>query len=150
MIFGGVIFTIGAGLIYTFEVGSKAGVWIGYQLLAGFGAGAGVQIPFIAVQVVLSAKDMPTGNAIAIFFNSLGGAISISIAQNLFSNALTKNLPIDAPGVSPELVIRAGATYFRQVIPPEALGGVLLAYMKALKESFGEFGFVILIVLSLC
>lgn len=111
MIFGGAIFTVGAGLIYTLKVNSNAGEWIGYQLLCGFGAGAGVQIPFIAVQCVLNGKDMPTGNAIAIFFNSLGGAISISIAQNVFSNGLSKNLPKYSPEVSPEIVVASGATY---------------------------------------
>jgi Na+/melibiose symporter-like transporter len=58
MIVGGAIFTVGAGMIYTLEVPDKAAKWIGYQLLSGFGAGGGVQIPFIAVQVVLSSKDM--------------------------------------------------------------------------------------------
>lgn len=123
-------------MIYTLEVSSNAGKWIGYQLLSGFGAGAGVQIPFIAVQVVLSSKDMPTGNAIAIFFNSLGGAISISIAQNVFSNGLKENLPKFAPQVSAEMVIASGATHLKDVIPKELLPGVLEAYMKALTDSY--------------
>ena len=59
---GSAIFTVGAGLLYTLKVNSSAGIWIGYQILTGIGAGASVQIPFIAVQVVLSAKDMPTGS----------------------------------------------------------------------------------------
>lgn len=136
MIIGGAVFTIGAGMIYTLQVPSGAAKWIGYQLLSGFGAGGGVQIPFIAVQVVLSTKDMPTGNAIAIFFNSLGGAIAISIAQNIFTNGLTTNLPKDAPGVDPQIVIGAGAAYLRNVISPEKLPGVLLAYMAGLKQAF--------------
>lgn len=60
---GAALFTVGAGLLYSLQVSSYAGKWIGYQLLTGIGAGASVQIPFIAVQVVLSAKDMPTGSA---------------------------------------------------------------------------------------
>jgi len=59
---GAVIFTIGAALLYTLKVDSAAGIWIGYQILTGIGAGGSVQIPFISVQVVLSAKDMPTGS----------------------------------------------------------------------------------------
>ena len=136
MICGAVIYTVGAGLLYTLQVNSPTRDWVGYQLLAGFGSGAGVQIPFIAVQVVLSAKDMPTGNAIAIFFNSLGGAISISIAQNIFSNGLVKNVPKYAPGVDAQTVINAGATYLRRVIPPAALAGVLKAYVIALENAF--------------
>jgi hypothetical protein len=75
MIMGAAIFTVGAGMIYTLEVDSESGKWIGYQILAGFGAGGSVQIPFVTIQVVLNSKDMLTGNAIAIFFNYLGGAV---------------------------------------------------------------------------
>lgn len=64
------VFTVGSGLLYTLKVDSTIGTWIGYQILAGAGAGACVQIPFIAVQVVLPEKDMPVGNAVAIFFVS--------------------------------------------------------------------------------
>ncbi|KAG4429728.1 hypothetical protein IFR05_014793 [Cadophora sp. M221] len=136
MIFGSAIFTVGAGMIYTLAVNSSTGKWVGYQLLSGFGAGSGVQIPFIAVQVVLDSKDMPTGNAIAIFFNSLGGAISISIAQNIFSNGLKANLPKYAPGVNATTVIKAGATYLKNVVAPEELPGVLRAYMIALQQAY--------------
>jgi hypothetical protein len=79
---------------------------------------------------------MPTGNAIAIFFNSLGGAIAISIAQNIFSNGLKTNLPKDAPGVDPQVVISAGAAYLRKVISAAQLPGVLVAYMDGLKQAF--------------
>ncbi|PVH83078.1 MFS general substrate transporter [Cadophora sp. DSE1049] len=136
MIFGAAIFTVGAGMIYTLAVDSSTGEWVGYQLLSGFGAGSGVQIPFIAVQVVLDSKDMPTGNAIAIFFNSLGGAIAISIAQNIFSNGLKANLPKYAPGVDPTTVVRAGATYLKNVVEPDKLPGVLHAYMIALQQAY--------------
>ena len=49
-------------MLYTLRVDSGAAMWIGYQILTGIGAGASVQIPFISVQVVLKAKDMPTGS----------------------------------------------------------------------------------------
>jgi hypothetical protein len=136
MIFGASIFTIGSGLIYTFDIDTETGKWIGYQFLAGFGAGCGVQIPFIAIQVVLSSRDMPTGNSLAIFFNSLGGAISISIAQNIFQNGLVENLPIYAPNIPPSAVISAGASYLRDLIPEQVLQGVLKAYMIALDQAF--------------
>ena len=89
-------------------------------------------VPFI----VLNAKDMPTGNAIAIFFNSLGGAVSISIAQNIFSNGLKVNLPKYAPGVDPATIIAAGATHLREAVSAAQLPGVLQAYMTALSDAF--------------
>ncbi|KAG7001509.1 MFS-type transporter cdmB [Physcia stellaris] len=135
MWFGAALFTVGAGLLYTLQVSSYAGKWIGYQLLTGIGAGASVQIPFIAVQVVLSAKDMPSGNALAIFFNSLGGALSISIAQNIFSNTLTQQIPKHTSGVDPATIIGAGATGVRIITPPDQLAGVLLAYNEAVTRA---------------
>lgn len=130
------VFTVGAGLLYTLGVHSSAGMWIGYQILAGAGAGACVQIPFIAVQVVLPEKDMPIGNAVAIFFNTLGGAISVSIAQNIFSNTLVQQLPKLAPDVDVRAVVAAGATHIRQVVRPEQLNGVLWSYNKAVTTAF--------------
>ncbi|CZS89902.1 related to aflatoxin efflux pump AFLT [Rhynchosporium graminicola] len=136
MIFGSAIFAVGAGMIYTLTVKSSAGEWVGYQFLSGLGAGCGVQIPFVAVQVVLSPADMPTGNAIAIFFNSLGGAIAISIAQNVFSNGLSSNLPKYAPDVDAQTVIHIGATSLKKFIAPNELPAVLKAYMAGLQQAY--------------
>lgn len=136
MWFGGAVFTIGAGLLYTLKVDSPAGQWIGYQILAGIGAGAGVQIPFVAVQVVTSQNDMPTANACVMFFNSLGGALSISIAQNIFVNTLTKEIPKYVPGFDPKIVANAGATNLRRVVPAQLLPGVLHGYNNAIVTAF--------------
>lgn len=46
MIVGSAIFTLGAGMLYTLQVPSGIGKWIGYQFLSGLGAGAGVQSKF--------------------------------------------------------------------------------------------------------
>jgi hypothetical protein len=123
-------------MIYTLKVHSPASHWIGYELIAGIGSGACVQLPFIAIQVVLSKKDMPIGNAVGIFFNSLGGAISISIAQNIFSNTLIKEIPKYTTGVNPQILMMAGATHVREVTPPGQLEGVLFAYNKAVTSSY--------------
>ncbi|KAF1364938.1 MFS transporter [Lizonia empirigonia] len=136
MWFGSAVFAIGAGMLYTLKVNSPNGQWIGYQILAGVGAGAGVQIPFIAVQVVSSVKDMPTANACVLFFNSLGGALSISIAQNIFVNTLAKEIPKYVPDFDPQIVAQAGATNLRQVVPPELLPGVLHGYNNAIVTAF--------------
>lgn len=136
MWFGSAVFTIGSGMLYTLKVDSPSARWIGYQILAGVGAGASVQIPFVAVQVVTSDKDMPTANACVMFFNSLGGAIAISIAQNVFVNSLAKEIPKYVQGLDPSVVINAGATYVKFVVPPNLLHGVLIAYTKAIDNAF--------------
>lgn len=63
MWFGAAVMAIGSGLLFTLTVSTSASKWIGYQILTGFGAGAGIQVPFLAVQAVLSSQDMPVGSA---------------------------------------------------------------------------------------
>lgn len=133
---GAAIFTIGAGMLYTLQVDSGPGMWIGYQILTGIGAGASVQIPFISVQVVLSPKDMPTGNALTIFYNSLGGALAVSIAQNIFSNKLIQGLVTNAPSLNPATIIAAGATHVGDVTPTAQLPAVLEAYNGAVTSAY--------------
>ena len=136
MWFGSAVFAIGAGLLSTLKVTSPPGQWIGYQILAGIGAGAGVQIPFVAVQVVTNEKDMPTANACVMFFNTLGGAVSISVAQNIFVNTLRTEIPKYVPGFDPKMIADAGATNIRQVVPPNLLPGILQGYNKAIVTAF--------------
>lgn len=61
--FGAVTYAIGSGLLFTLKVDSPSAQWIGYQVLTGFGGGAGIQVPIVGVQAVLNAKDMPVGSA---------------------------------------------------------------------------------------
>jgi hypothetical protein len=111
--------------------------WIGYQILAGGGSGMAIQLPFIAVQVVLPPKQVPTGNAVAIFFNTLGGAVAISAATNIFNNQLTKDLnKLAIPGLDAEQIVRAGAAALRTIVPSDLLTGVLQAYNHALTTTF--------------
>ena len=123
-------------MLYTLKVNSPNGHWIGYQSLVGVGAGAGVQIPFIAVQVVSSVKDMPIANACVLIFNSLSGASSISIAQKIFVNTLAKEIPKYVPDFDPQIVAQASATNLRAVGPLELLSGVLHGYNSAIITAF--------------
>ena len=74
-------------------------------------------------------------DALAIFFNTLGGAISISVAQNIFTNTLVQQIPIHAPGVNAATIIAAGATHVREISPPDQLAGVLVAYDMAVTRA---------------
>lgn len=55
---GGVLTTIGAGLIFTLGLTSPPSMWIGYQILAGIGVGLGIQVPIIAAQAVVEPLDI--------------------------------------------------------------------------------------------
>lgn len=58
LIGGGVLTTIGAGLIFTLGLTSPPSMWIGYQILAGIGIGLSIQVPIIAAQAVVEPIDI--------------------------------------------------------------------------------------------
>jgi hypothetical protein len=67
---------------------------------------------------------------------SKGGALFISVAQNVFQNRLLANVIRVVPDINPELVISAGATSFRNVIPSQYIAGVQIAYNEAIVNTF--------------
>ena len=136
MSLGAAIGIIGCGLCYTFDVGTPAGAWIGFQALAGIGIGLGMQIPIMACQAVVSPMDISTVSAITLFFQIIGGSFAVSAGQAAFANTLLRNLPNTAPGLRPDLVLAVGATELRESFPPEQIEGILLAYVGGLKVVF--------------
>ena len=61
-----VVVTISAGLLYTLDIGTSTGKWAGYQVLAGFGYGMGLQIPLIIGQAFSAPTDIAPVTAIII------------------------------------------------------------------------------------
>lgn len=136
MIISSIFMAIGSGLLTTLKVDSGHSQWIGYQALLGIGIGLGMQQPMICVQTALKREDVPTGIAMVIFSQTLGGAIFISVAQNVFQNQLIVNLAKYAPTQDAAEVISAGATMIRSLVHGEALQNVLLAYNGAVTQTF--------------
>jgi hypothetical protein len=135
MIVGSFILTVGAGLLTTWSVNTKQAEWIGYQVIFGFGLGLGMQQGNMAIQTVLPRKDVSTGTALVFFGQSLGGTVSISVAQNIFASKLRDYLgSIEGLDVAP--IVHAGTTALRHFVPPELLSQVLDAFSRALINAF--------------
>ncbi|KAL4890272.1 major facilitator superfamily domain-containing protein [Aspergillus ambiguus] len=132
--------SIGAGLITLYSKDISTGKWIGYQILVGAGVGAGFQIPITAVQAALPPDDIPTGSAAVMFFQTLGGALFIAVAQSVFQNGLIQGIAEYAPKVDPTAIVKAGATEMRQVLSSlhleDELGGVIDAYLGGLQDTY--------------
>ncbi|OGM48398.1 MFS toxin efflux pump [Aspergillus bombycis] len=131
-----ILISIGGGLLGTLKVDSSDAAWIGYQVLYGIGVGLGLQQPMIVVQAALPIADVPTATAFVMFSQTLGGALFVSIAQNVFQNQLRKNILARAPGVDVAKVVGAGATMLRQAVSKDILPTVLEAYNNAITETF--------------
>jgi hypothetical protein len=66
MVIGSVLATIAAGLLYSLNIGSSTGQWIGYQILSGIGWGLAYQVPINAAQGTVDPSDIATVTAIII------------------------------------------------------------------------------------
>ncbi|KGO68310.1 Major facilitator superfamily domain, general substrate transporter [Penicillium italicum] len=136
MFVGSAFLTFGSGLCTTFKVNSGYPQWIGYQIILGVGAGLGFQQSINALQTVLPIQDIPIGIAIITFSQSLSGAMFISIAQAVFENRLVASITANAPDLSPNALIKAGAANLSQRIPKDMLPSVLCAYNIAVIQTF--------------
>lgn len=61
---GSAIAAVSAGLMYTLDVGTDSGKWIGYQVLAGFAYGIAFQVPIIVCQGTVDPSDLASVTAI--------------------------------------------------------------------------------------
>ncbi|KAL4813101.1 major facilitator superfamily domain-containing protein [Aspergillus spinulosporus] len=119
-------------------------MWVGPLVLATGGglyqlvradSPLGHQMPILAVQVVLNKADIPTGLVMIMFFQMLGGALAPSVGQNLFTDGLLKNLS-KVQEIDGAAVVAAGASGFREIVPPELMAAVVDAFNSALRNVF--------------
>ncbi|KAK1060809.1 hypothetical protein LTR74_011618 [Friedmanniomyces endolithicus] len=130
------ILPIGAGLITTFTPFTTSSAWIGYQVLLGLGIGFGMQQGNLAAQTVLARRDVPIGVSLMMFWQNLGGAIFVSVGQNVFESRLVSELVNRDIGLSPGQIVNTGATELRSVVPAEKLGELLGIYNVAVRQVF--------------
>ncbi|KAL2197860.1 major facilitator superfamily-domain-containing protein [Corynascus similis CBS 632.67] len=135
-----ILFTVGAGMITTFDLDSPLRVWFGYQVIAGLGVGIGFQTGALVVQNNVPHEWIPQATACVQFFQAMGGAIFIAVAQSVFQNGLAEGIERGAPGLSPQIFINSGASEIPQVL--ERMGAsrylipVLTAYLDGLRNSY--------------
>ena len=136
-ILGCAIGTVGAGLITTFSPSSNSAHWIGFEVLTSAGLGMAVQQGFSAVQTALPLEDVPLGTAAVVASQSLGGAVMVAVGNTILQDyLLDANRDAKVPGVDVRLVVRLGATAFRQVVPKDKLPALLALYNGGLVKVF--------------
>ncbi|USP76676.1 hypothetical protein yc1106_03950 [Curvularia clavata] len=133
MIFGSIFMAVGVGLITTWDVNTSMGMWIGYQIIVGFGVGSSMQHPNIAVQTVLRKQDVPIGTAILSLCQTLGGAVFTAVGQNLYISKFTEGLE-RIGGIVPQRILGAGATDLTKHVPEAVKQQVLEAYNVSLTK----------------
>ncbi|KAJ4369758.1 hypothetical protein N0V83_005522 [Neocucurbitaria cava] len=109
---------------------------IDFYVVFGFGMGLSMQTPTIAIQAVLSTRDVPAGMALLFFGQLLGGGIGVPIGTTVLNTQLLKNLTQILPGFDRSLVTSGGVTALINTLPEEAKPAVLMAYNSALQDVF--------------
>jgi hypothetical protein len=162
MAWASILATVGCGLLYTLDIGTTSGFWIGYQILAGVGLGLGFQVPIIIAQASVEPDDLaattamvlckhvPIGNCafsstltVYVVFQTVGGSFFVSAGQSAFENRLLGSLAKYAPSVDPAIVLATGATDIRTRFSGAVLEGVLKSYLDGLHVAF-----ILIIVLA--
>ncbi|KAH8201062.1 hypothetical protein TruAng_004758 [Truncatella angustata] len=100
MIMSSVILPIGAGLVTTWTKSSSLAPFIVFSGMIGLGSGLGFEVPQIAVQTVLPEDDGALGLSVTLFAQNFGGALFISIAQQVFTAKLLDNLRDKLPDLT--------------------------------------------------
>ncbi|GLI80468.1 hypothetical protein PoHVEF18_008823 [Penicillium ochrochloron] len=103
----------------------------------------GLELPNIAVQTVLPEKDVSIGTSLVVFARSLGGAVFVSVGQNIFSSHIVSGIQARIPELNPSVILQAGATEVQQTVERAVSGEadgvvtlVLEVYNEAIVQTF--------------
>ncbi|KAI1561503.1 MFS-1 multi-domain protein [Pyrenophora tritici-repentis] len=136
LLVGGVLGTIGSGLMTLISPSLSLARIIGFQVLAGVGRGIAFPMPMIALENSLPPARIPTAISTFVFCQNLGSALFTIIAQTVFANSLKSKLSEDAPTIDVGAIIRAGSTKMRTLVTSEQLPQLLEAYSSSIRRTF--------------
>lgn len=135
-----ILFAVGAGMISTLSVDSPLREWFGYQVICGLGVGVGFQTGVLVIQNNMPLEWIAQATASVQFFQSLGGAIFIAVAQAVFQNGLASGIERNAPSLPADAFIHSGASEVRHVLArfhaEDLLDAVLAAYLDGLHNAY--------------
>ncbi|RYP09751.1 hypothetical protein DL764_001086 [Monosporascus ibericus] len=100
------------------------------------GRGLGTLVPMLYIQNCVPKDGNPAAVSCFVFCPNFGVAVTIVCAQTILTNGLLETIPKFEYTVSPELVIMAGSTAIRHLVPRDALGSVILAYSPSMDHLF--------------
>lgn len=136
MIFASICMPIAAGLMTTYNKNTSFAQTIIYPGFVGFGAGIGFQAPQAAVQSTLDAADVNLGIGVILFGQSMGPAVSIAIAQVIFTNQLSSRLENILEEISPSYIAEHGLHDIINGVPIQWRGKILDSIDQSLTHTW--------------
>lgn len=136
MLVASVMMPISSGLLTTLKGDISTWKLFIFQILFGIGGGIGFQSPQVAVQTTLPDEDASMGLNIIVFAQNFGPALSVSLAQSLFSSRLISTLKVYAPDISSDAMKTMGLSDIKNLVPASELQEALLGYNEAITQTF--------------
>ncbi|KAI0967144.1 MFS gliotoxin efflux transporter glia [Xylaria arbuscula] len=136
LLIGGILATIGAGLIYTWNLDTGLGPIIGYQIIYGVGTGIAVQIPVIVAGIVTTNADQAVSTATVLFFQFVSAAYGVGATDAILNNLLLSSLPRYLPNEDPHEVLNLGSSALQTRFQGDELRGAREAYVQGLHGSW--------------
>ncbi|KAF2692141.1 MFS general substrate transporter [Lentithecium fluviatile CBS 122367] len=136
---GGTLVSVpGSYLLTMLDLNTNLGTWVAFFLVVAIGTGLSINHPYTAVQAILTEANVPVGNAIMQFTFSLGGALSLCVAQTIFANKLRHEVLYHVSEDLVDEVLAAGAYGLPDLSQglPDRLLALRHAYRNALLEVF--------------
>ncbi|GKZ77762.1 hypothetical protein AnigIFM56816_000545 [Aspergillus niger] len=136
LLFGAMLISVGAGLLYTLDLVTPSSHWIPYQILAGLGIGAALQVPIIMNQATVDASDMSTMTSITLFFKCLGASVFMQTGQTIFLEKVKRNLDMmTVADVNPNQILTGGLVRVQAIDSASSIA-LRTAYLGGLKDVF--------------
>lgn len=102
---GTLLMTIGVGLYINFQTDTSVGEIVGFELLAGLGAGLLFQPPLVAVQAMVSQADTATATGTMGFVRNIATSLSVVLGGIVFQNGMDTRVPsLRAAGLNGTLI----------------------------------------------
>ncbi|QKX56011.1 uncharacterized protein TRUGW13939_03110 [Talaromyces rugulosus] len=136
MILGAVLLTVGSGVLTRLHPGYDLPTWVTSEILCGAGTGLATALPLLAVQDVLPPSEVSMGYAVVLSVGYLGSSIALAISQAIFVSQLKLDLDQKLPQIDPDIIVHAGATDLRSVIPPDLYQETVEIYNIALNKGW--------------
>ncbi|KAH8692008.1 MFS transporter [Talaromyces proteolyticus] len=153
MILASILMSVGGGLLSTLDTNASSKKYIAFQIIFGSGVGCGIQQSMVAIQAAVNGSGsrnsssssssgsngsaVSMGTAIMTFAQTLGGAIFIAVAQNVFENKLSNGIvAAKVPGLDSQAILKIGATELRNTVESQYWDAVSHAYNAAIDDTF--------------
>ena len=88
------------------------------------------------MQTVVHLRDIPVATSMTLFFNQLGSAVFLFIAQSILENILLSRMADIDPTLTKNQIISAGATGLKNLVSGVELQETLMAYAKGVDATF--------------